>query len=55
MPLRKPSPYEVEGKRRQLFSRQVAGLLLIALLVLLVTLARAHFGDLFPPGWWRFW
>jgi hypothetical protein len=33
--------------------RQIAGLLLLALAVLLVTLARAHRGSLFPPGWWR--
>ena len=37
----------------QLRQRQMGGLLLLALFVLLVTLVRAHHGDLFPPGWWR--
>ena len=33
--------------------RQIAGLLLLALAVLAVALVRAHHGDLFPRGWWR--
>lgn len=31
------------------------GLMLLALVVLLVSLARAGFGRLFVPGWWRQW
>jgi hypothetical protein len=31
------------------------GLILLALVVLLVSLARAGFGRLFLPGWWRQW
>jgi hypothetical protein len=31
------------------------GLILLALVVLLVSLARAGFGRLFVPGWWRQW
>jgi hypothetical protein len=33
--------------------RQIAGLLLLALILLIVALVRAHWGDLFPRGWWR--
>jgi len=47
-------------KRRdvQLRQRQMAGLLLLALAVLIVALVRAHlqhgsWGDLLPRGWWR--
>jgi len=42
-----------EDRHVQLRQRQIAGLLLLALAVLLVTLARAHRAELFPPGWWR--
>jgi hypothetical protein len=31
------------------------GLILLALVVLIVSLARAGFGRLFVPGWWRQW
>jgi hypothetical protein len=37
----------------QLRQRQIAGLLLLALAVLIVVVLRAHLGDLFPRGWWR--
>ncbi|MGA9719761.1 MAG: hypothetical protein WBQ79_15895 [Acidobacteriaceae bacterium] len=37
----------------QLRKRQIAGLLIVALVVLIVALVRAHSGDLFPRGWWR--
>jgi hypothetical protein len=37
----------------QLRKRQIAGLLLLALIVLIVALVRSHYGDLFPRGWWR--
>jgi hypothetical protein len=37
----------------QLRKRQIAGLLIVALAVLIVAVARAHFGELFPRGWWR--
>jgi hypothetical protein len=42
-----------EDRHMQLRQRQIAGLLLLALALLLVALARAHRGELFPPGWWR--
>jgi hypothetical protein len=31
----------------------IRGLLLIALLILAVSIARAGFGRVFPPNWWR--
>jgi hypothetical protein len=31
------------------------GLILLALLILIVSLARAGFDRLFMPGWWRQW
>jgi hypothetical protein len=42
----------------QLRQRQIAGLLLLALAVLIVAVARARlhhgsWGELFPHGWWR--
>lgn len=42
-----------EDRHVQLRQRQIAGLLLLALAILVVTLLRAHRGDLFPAGWWR--
>ena len=43
----------VKPRDMQLRQRQIAGLLLLALAVLMVALARTHHGDLFPRGWWR--
>jgi hypothetical protein len=37
----------------QLRQRQIAGLLLLALVVLIAAVLRAHRGELLPPGWWR--
>jgi hypothetical protein len=42
-----------DARHVQLRQRQIAGLLLLALAVLIVTLLRARHGDLFPRGWWR--
>jgi fatty acid desaturase len=41
------------GRREQ--RSLLRGLILLALLVLLVSLARAGFGRLFVPGWWSQW
>lgn len=35
--------------------RQVYGLLLLAMTLLIVGLARSSLRDIFPPGWWRAW
>jgi hypothetical protein len=42
-----------EERDLQLRRRQIAGLLLLAFAVLVVAVARAHFRELFPQGWWR--
>ena len=46
-------PRRMKQRDVQLRQRQIAGLLLLALAVLIVVLARAHHNDLFPHGWWR--
>ena len=51
-------PRSLKSRDVQLRQRQIAGLLLLALAVLIVALARSRlhhggWGDLFPPGWWR--
>jgi hypothetical protein len=46
-------PRPPESREMQLRKRQIAGLLLLVLAVLIVVLARSHHGDLFPRGWWR--
>ncbi|MBS1815370.1 MAG: hypothetical protein JSS87_10880 [Acidobacteria bacterium] len=35
--------------------RQVRGLLLLALIVLVATLLHAGVRNVFLPGWWRLW
>ncbi len=47
---RDPGP-TLQRERR----RQVRGLLLLALLVLAVTIARTGLHHIFTPGWWRLW
>lgn len=42
-----------DPRHLKLRRRQIAGLLLLALIVFVLALVRAHRGDLFPPGWWR--
>jgi hypothetical protein len=46
-------PRPVKSRDVQLRQRQIAGLLLLALAVLMVALARTRHGYLFPHGWWR--
>ncbi|HEX6495200.1 MAG TPA: hypothetical protein VF018_06945 [Acidobacteriaceae bacterium] len=46
-------PRPVKSRDMQLRQRQIAGLLLLALAVLIAALLRAHHGELFPRGWWR--
>jgi hypothetical protein len=46
-------PPRLNSRDVQLRKRQIAGLLLLALAVLIVVLVRSHHGDLFPRGWWR--
>jgi hypothetical protein len=54
------TPPEVHRPARSLAEaaerrRQVRGLLLLAFAILLLSLARAGFGRVFTPGWWRLW
>jgi hypothetical protein len=35
--------------------RQIYGLLLVALILLIAGLSRASMRDVFPTGWWRVW
>jgi hypothetical protein len=46
-------PRPVKSRDMQLRQRQMAGLLLLALAILIVAVLRAHHGELFPRGWWR--
>jgi hypothetical protein len=46
-------PRPVKPRDVQLRQRQIAGLLLLALAVLIVALVRTNHADLFPRGWWR--
>jgi hypothetical protein len=39
--------------RVKLRRQQIAGLLLAAVAILILTLVRANRHFLFPPGWWR--
>ena len=51
----------VEGKSRvvpvdpEFRKRQIYGLLVVAVILLLAGLGRSSLHDLFPPGWWRVW
>jgi hypothetical protein len=50
-----PTRHQLD-RRNQLQRRQVRGLLLLALAILLFSLLRAGFDHVFTPaGWWRIW
>ncbi len=51
--MRKPSGAPVATNLARLRRRQLIGILLIAAAILAITLVRADWHDLFPPGWWR--
>lgn len=42
-----------DARSVQLRQRQILGLVVLALLVLLIAALRTHLSYLFPPGWWR--
>ena len=58
-----PAQQRRETKRIQVLRGRVRleqrsllrGLILLAVVILIVSLARAGFGRLFVPGWWRQW
>ncbi len=43
------------AERRLERRRQIRGLLLLALAILLFSLLRAGIHNVFTPGWWRLW
>ena len=49
-----PPPIEDPGLARRYRRRQVLGLVLLALAILVFALLRADRHALFAPGWWRF-
>ena len=62
-PALSPSQQRAELARREALAARLGieqrsllrGLILLALTALLFSLARAGFGRLFLPGWWRAW
>jgi hypothetical protein len=46
-----PPPSRRQIERR----RQVRGLLLLAIAILIFSLLRAGSHNIFTPGWWRLW
>jgi hypothetical protein len=53
---RKRTRLEALGPRVRVEQRSLLrGLILLAVVILIVSLARAGFGRLFVPGWWRQW
>jgi hypothetical protein len=46
----RPVPIDPELRKRQIY-----GLLVVAVLLLLAGLGRSSVQNLFPPGWWRVW
>ena len=49
--MREPAEVQETKERR----RQVRGLLLIALVVLVLSILWAGVHSVFTPGWWRLW
>lgn len=48
-----PEPTRSGPDRARLRRQQVIGILLVAAAILVFTLLRANWHDLFPQGWWR--
>jgi hypothetical protein len=53
MPTPTPANFTQRTKIERL--RQIRGLLLLAITILLVSLLRAGLRTVFTPGWWRLW
>jgi hypothetical protein len=49
------TPTSTTARRQTERRRQVRGLLLLALAVLVFSLLRAGTNNIFTPGWWRLW
>jgi hypothetical protein len=48
-------PATTTARRQTERRRQVRGLLLLALAILLFSFLRAGIHTIFTPGWWRLW
>ncbi|HUB17557.1 MAG TPA: hypothetical protein VL990_02910 [Acidobacteriaceae bacterium] len=48
-----PEPQSPQPDPERLRRRQTIGILLIVAAILVFTLLRANWHDLFPQGWWR--
>jgi hypothetical protein len=46
---------ELRARVRREQQSLLRGLILLAVVILIASLARAGFGRLFVPGWWRQW
>jgi len=51
----KTVPHSAESTKQQERRRQLRGLLLLALLLIVFTLLRTGIHRIFTPGWWRIW
>jgi hypothetical protein len=50
-----PTPTPLEQSKQHERRRQIRGLLLLALAILIFSLLRADLHNVFTPGWWRLW
>jgi len=50
---RSTDPEPRDARYVRLRRQQIIGILLVAAAILIFTLARANWHDLFPQGWWR--
>jgi hypothetical protein len=48
-------PQADQSTRPEFRKRQIYGLLVVAVILLLAGLSRSLLRELFPPGWWRVW
>jgi len=50
-----PAPTSPAQSKQHERHRQVRGLLLLAIAILIFSLLRAGLHNVFTPGWWRLW
>jgi hypothetical protein len=50
-----PDPAQTTERRQVERRRQIRGLLMLALVVLLLSMMRRGFHTVFAPNWWRLW
>jgi hypothetical protein len=49
------TPAPTTSRRQTERRRQIRGLLLLAIVILIFSLLRAGIHNIFTPGWWRLW